>query len=81
MNKRQFHQESIRELLKLRRDLYTMEARAIKTAKRVRSCLKVGNREQAEAHRLSAVDMAMVVDFLRVQIGVINGDLAKVLAA
>ena len=81
MNKRQFHQEAIRELLKLRRDLYSMEARAIKTAKRVRACLKVGNREQAEAHRLAACDMAQIVDFLRVQINVINGDLAKVLAA
>ena len=81
MNKREYHQEAVKELLKLRRDLYGMEAKAIKTAKRVRACLKAGNREQAEAHRAAAENMAMVVDFIRVQISVINGDLAKVLAA
>jgi hypothetical protein len=81
MDKRQFHKLAIGELVKLRRDLYGMESKAIRTAKQVRVCLRAGNREQAEAHKAAAVDMALIVDFLRGEIRHINSLLVKALAA
>jgi hypothetical protein len=81
MDKRQFHKLAIAELIRLRRDLYGMESKAIKTAKRVRVCLRAGNREQAEAHKAAATDMALIVDFLRGEIRHINSLLVKALAA
>lgn len=81
MDKRQFHQESVKQLLKLRRDLYAMEAKAIKTAKRVRVYLRAGNKEQAEAHREAATNMALMVDFFKAEIMHTNKELARVLAA
>jgi hypothetical protein len=81
MNKRQFHQLAIKELIKLRRDQYAMESKAIKTAKQVRHYLRAGNKEQAEAHKAAAKDMAIIVDFIRGEIEHINKLLAKALAA
>ena len=81
MDKRQFHKLAIGELIRLRRDLYGMESKAIKKAKQVRVCLRAGNREQAEAHKAAAVDMALIVDFLRGEIRHINSLLVKALAA
>ena len=81
MNKRQFHQLVIRELVKLRRDKYAMEAKAVWTARRVRQYLRVGNREQAEAHKAAAKDMAMTVDFIQGEIEQLHSRLNRVLAA
>jgi hypothetical protein len=81
MNKRQFHQLAIKELLKLRRDQYAMESKAIRTAKRVRACLRAGNREQAEAYKESAKDMAIIVDFIRGEIQHVLTLLDRALAA
>ena len=58
-----------------------MEAKAIRTAKRVRVFLRAGNKEQAEAHKAAATDMAIIVDFIRAEIQHTNKELAKALAA
>jgi len=81
MTKKEFHKLAIAELVKLRRDKYAMESKAIKTAKRVKGYLRAGNKEQAEAHKAAAVDMAIIVDFLQGEIDHINDLLRKALAA
>lgn len=81
MDKRAFHKLAIAELVKLRRDKYGMESKAIRTAKQVRACLRAGNKEQAEAHKAAAKDMALIVDYLQGEIDHINSLLVKALAA
>ena len=81
MDKRAFHRLVIGELVKLRRDQYAMEAKAIRTAKRVKTYLRAGNKEQAEAHKAAAKDMAIIVDFIRDEIRHISGLLNRALVA